>query len=516
MAKRKTAKATSTDVVEAPAPQAAKLAPWPHIDRYPTVLGSNLSLSNITNAFRVAQTGYRQLYVDVLNELLEREPHGFAVLSQRILTVAGGRVEITPAECPESDQATAEEIADACNRMVHAIPDLAQSLAALLWAIYHGVTAQEISWGKGQYWHPTRLHFIHTRRLAYPDQFSWNLHIWDQGMVMPPTWGGRYPTEAMFGLSITDYPGKFIVHTPQLRGEYPTREGLGRELAYWFAIKSIASKGAPAYLERFAKPWPIGYYATSDKEGEHRPADDDDIAVLDAALAALGTGTMNGATLPDSVKVALEGNGGKGRPVLTYAEWITICNAEISKVVLSQTFTTESGKFGSRSTADTGEQAQLRNATYDATALAQTLRRDLVSWIVRLNWPDKMHLVPEVAIHIEDEPDAMTRLELAVKAANVGMPVDADAMADELGLPLVPKPKGEEDKPRRLVPLALMKPADVQALEDPEKLAEQQEQAAQAKQAMGQALQQQKTNGTANGVNGVAKPAPKEAADAAE
>src|SRR5690348_3277670 len=71
--------------VQSPPPEEAKLAPYPLIDRYPVVLGSNLSLASISQAFRSAQTGWRQPYVDLLDELLEREPHGFAVLSQRIL-----------------------------------------------------------------------------------------------------------------------------------------------------------------------------------------------------------------------------------------------------------------------------------------------------------------------------------------------------------------------------------------------------------------------------------------------
>ena len=50
--------------------------------------------------------------------------------------------------------------------------------------------------------------------------------------------------------SPSDHPGKFIVHAPQIRGDYPTREGLGRQLAYWFALKLIATRGAPQRANR--------------------------------------------------------------------------------------------------------------------------------------------------------------------------------------------------------------------------------------------------------------------------
>lgn len=493
-----------------PPPDAAVIAPWPVVDKYPRVLGSSVSLQTISALFRLAQTGYRTEYVDLLDELLEREPHGYAVLAQRILNVASAALEVIAAEVEDdADQKKADEIADRVNAVIRGIPDLQQSIAWLLWALYYGISGLEIAWERadGDWpWRVAALHRIHSRRIALPEPGTWRVHVWDQGMV--GGWAdhrGDAPTQGVFGVPVDAYPGKFIVHTAQVRGDYPTREGLGRQLAYWFALKSIGARGAAQYIERFGKPWAIAKAATQDN-GVPRAANDDDIARAQAAIAALGTGSLAGAVLPDSIDPDLFGPGMKqGRIGITHDKWIELCNSEVSKVVLGQTFTTETGKFGSRSTADVGESSTLRNASYDATCLGDSLRRDLVWWIVKLNEPESIHLVPRVVSRIEDEPDANQRMDLAARAANVGMPIDADALADELGLPLVPKADGEKDKPRRLVPLALMKPADVQALEDPEALKEQQEQAAAAKQALGQGAlaPMQKTNG----VNGAAKPA---------
>ena len=47
------------------------IAPQPLSDRYPVVVGQSLSLSYIASVFRLATTGYRQQYVDLLNELLD-------------------------------------------------------------------------------------------------------------------------------------------------------------------------------------------------------------------------------------------------------------------------------------------------------------------------------------------------------------------------------------------------------------------------------------------------------------
>lgn len=433
----------------------ARVAPWPLVDRYPTVLGANLSFQSIANVMRTAQTGYRQPMVDLLAEQLEREPHGFAVLSQRILAVAGGRLELVPAETREDDpeKERAEEIADTVNAIVRSIPDLKQSLATLLWALYYGVSASEISWGNdGGMWKPTRLHMVHSRRIAYPDQSSWDVHIWDQGNVRG--WGDMLsaPTNGIYGLRVEDYPGKFIVHAPRLRGEYPTREGLGRELSYWFAIKALASRGAAQYIERFSKPWVLAYWSTSDT-GQPRAADDDDIAKAVEATKALGIGSLSSATLPNSVAIELKGPGqGTAKAALTYEQLISICNAEISKAVQGQTFTTEPGKFGSKGTANAGKASTMQIAEYDAGCLAETLDRDLIYWIVKLNWPDELHLAPKVRILVEDEPDATEMIERGAKGASAGMPVDADALAHRVGLPLIPREEGDT-RPRRMAPV---------------------------------------------------------------
>lgn len=437
---------------DAPDQQDAKVAPWPLADRNPVVLGSGLTLQSISNVFRSAQTGYRQQYVDVLDELLEREPHGFAVLSQRILACAGGRLEVTAAKTdPGSpDEQTARDIAGYVRCCLDRLPSFKESLAGLLWALYYGIAAAEISWSidaKG--WYPSRLHFVHSRRLSYPDPSTWELHIWDQGFVR---WGSlSAPTSQGYGVVLADFPGKFIVHAPSLRGDYPTREGLGRELAYWFALKGIAARGAGQYVERFGKPWTLGYFRTGAPGAEYgRAANDDDIAKGGQAAAGLGAGTLSAALLPDSIKLSVEQpTGGLG-----HAEFISLCDAQISKAVVGQTLTTEVGSTGgNRALGQVHKDGQKEIARYDAASLSETLKRDLVTWIVRLNFPEATHLIPTVTIIVDEKPNPMDQVRVAAEAVKIGMPVDADELAERLGLPLV-----DPNNPyaRRLVPLKLV------------------------------------------------------------
>jgi phage gp29-like protein len=439
-----------------PEAQNAAVAPYPLVDRNPTVLGSNVSMQTVSSAFRACQTGYRQGFVDLLDELLERDPHAHAVISQRILSTAGGRLEITPAKCEANsdDEKRAREISDYVTRRVEAIPSLTQVLQGLLWALYYGVSAAEISWAiDDDGWYPAFVHFIHSRRLAYPDPKTWELHVWDQGFVRWWDSGGDAPTSKLYGIVTADYPGKFIVHSPQLRGDYPTRDGLGREIAYWMVLKGIAARGAGQYLERFGKPWVTGSYNTGDVEtaGKPRTANTDDIAAANAAAAALGLGSIASAVLPDSITLSIDHPTGG----ITQAEFLSICNAEMSKAVVGQTLTTEVGASGgNRALGQVQKEGSRELFRYDAACLSETLKRDLVAWIVKLNFPDDVRLMPQVTLHVDEKPDPLQAMQVAQLAVNAGMPVDADDLAQRLGLKLVDPQNADA---RRLFPIAPQK-----------------------------------------------------------
>lgn len=394
-------------------------------------------------------TGYRMQYVDLLNELLEKEPHGYAVLQKRVLGVATAKRTVTPSKLAKGKREVklAQQIAEDVEARINAIPDLTQHLAGLLWANYYALAGREIHWVRdGKFWVPQRLSMIHSRRLAYPVSQSWDLYLYDQGGSFQDTGGAK---RGAFGLRIADFPGKFIIHAAQVRGDYPTREGLGRQLAYWFALKLIASRGAPQYLERFTKPWPHASYLT-EENGQKRPATDEDIEQAKAALDMMGGGNLKSWVHADSIEVDfLNPDGSNGKPKLTYGQWIDICNAEMSKVANGGTLGTDvSESGGNRALGETQRKGEVSLLKFDGDALAGTLTRDLVMPYVRLNYPDAIKLVPELTIHVEDDPDPIQIIERGAKAAGVGMPVDADELAKQAGVPLIDL---TNKKSRRLV-----------------------------------------------------------------
>jgi phage gp29-like protein len=395
------------------------LAPWPQVDRYPVVQGA-MSLQTVSSAMRQATSGLRQRYVDILDELLEREPHGQAVLGQRNLTVACSRLEVIPAATkPGSlDEAEAKSLATMVGDQLDSVDDMPTHLSLLLWGNYYGVTSSENHYVRdGAGWGFTHFGFIHTRRLSYSDPSTWDLHLLDG-------YGGR-------GIRLDDYPFKFTTHTPRIRGDYPTREGLGRVLGFWFTLKAMAVANSASAVERYARPWALAYFSTG-SEGHPRPASEEDIQRANQAMNALGAGSLSSAVLPDSIKVALERVEGG----ITQSEFIKLCDAQIGEVVLGQNQTTSLGPHGSQAAVAVLKEGSRELFSYDALSLAATLRRDVARSIVSLNRPGLERLTPRLTLHI-DRPDPVRLVDLADKASRLGMPVDARALGEMVGLPLV-------------------------------------------------------------------------------
>lgn len=414
-----------------------RLAPPPAVDRYPIVIGQNLNLTYIASAKRNALAGYRQQLVDILGELFEEDLHAYAVIQQRILTIAGARYTIACAELEPEDPelAEAQEIAKELRSQWNRALFKKQSIAALAWADIYGVSAAEVDWErKATGWEFKGLRFIHNRRLSYPDLSAWDLYIWDQGTVgrAQNQTTGMYP-----GLRCADYPHKFVIHTPQLRSEYPTRDGIGRVFAVLMALKRMVLRGVAVDLERNVRPQVVATFASGD-DGKPRAADDNDIARADEAARQFGSGILTSVTVPDSIKFDLM----KAVASMKPEDFLAYADASMSKAAVGQTFTVEPGKYGAKGTSEQGKEQLLDVCRYSVDALCDSLNAWFVRSWMQLNHPDKMHLCPSIQGQVGSIPDVDTVLKRLKDAVSVGMPIDADAENEKLGFALTPKPEG--------------------------------------------------------------------------
>jgi hypothetical protein len=465
-----------------PAPNHAPdvMAPWPNVDRYPIIIGSNLTFPYISACQRQALFGYRLQWIDLLRELIRRDPSAYGNLTARILASAGGRIQVVsaakqfpatelgeaerarvqairqraglPSELPsmtEDERILADQIAAHVQHQIDGLPRKPQTLAQQLWSIYYGPCGNELLWGRTpSEWRLRELHYIHPRRIAYPDQGNFHPHIWDQGLVVPtgPEWRG-YLTQGLFGFDVCDYPNKFLINVPEVLSGYPTEDGLGFILAWWIAAKLMGARSYMQFVEKYAKPGTVAKYNTKNNDKIPRNATPEDIALAEQVVQAMGYGGAPGAAIPDSIELelfgpaAMKGSSGTADPK-TFVEW---CDDQIARAIRTTDALQGLQKNGARSAMETLAKGANRVAFYDAMGLSSTWTRDVAAAITRLNYATFERLCPAVVIYVDDEPGPEVWLERIKDLVSVGAPIDADKASAKVGASDLLATKGDSE-----------------------------------------------------------------------
>jgi hypothetical protein len=427
--------------IHQPKPQDIIARP-PVIDRYPIVIGANLTGQYVSSCFRLCNSGWRYQFVDLINELLECDPDARGPVRARVLGVACGKHDVLPADIPKDDPdyPLAKEIANRYGEQFKAIPKLQQRTAQLLWGDIYGVSSQEILWDLtgGKNWDIIGLSSIHSRRLNYPNPTSWDLYIYDQGLVGP---GVEYmgPTTGVFGLRVTQFPAKFIVHTPALNGDYPTRDGEGRFIAYNMLFKRLLMRATAQDFERVIKPRVLGYFNRRLSEGTTRSiANPEDEAMLFAVTNALASGGMISGVLPDSTKVQVL----KDAAAMSATEWLNFLVRGYAKSLIGQSFTTEPGANGNLATAEQAAKDTQKIFRYSARCLCDTLEEDLARPWMQLNYPDApRRVMPRHQLLVDEQMDPAVLSKMVGEAAHT-MPeyarrVDIDDLGERTGVKML-------------------------------------------------------------------------------
>lgn len=388
-------------------PLTASLAPAPFNDRFARVLGSALTPQQVTSILANAEIGWMWAQADLLDECRERDGHLHAELQKRELRVAGAPWELTPAA---GRGRRAKEIADWCTarlREIEAADALDRSftdaIADLMGAVYQGRAGHEATWRReGRWLIPERLAWVHPRRFAYAT--DWRLHLWDASGTATTSDApedangpfGRYP-----GLPLDRFPaGKFIIHSPRVRGVYPTREGLGRLLVWWSCFKRFDVRDLLAYAEWAGRGLRLGKFASGKGKMGETPATDEDVEVLRQVLAAMSSTTA--AVVPDDTEAEV-----LGAPTNNdvHDRLAALCNAEMSKAIIGGTLGSEVTRGGgNRALGEVHERNELMIARADAAALASTLHRALLAPMVRMNFGEGAP-VPSITFAVDPAQD---------------------------------------------------------------------------------------------------------------
>ena len=351
---------------------------------------------------RAAEDGEHRDYLTLAEEMEERELHYIAVLGTRKRALSGLPIQIEAASEGRKDQ----QVADACREMCEA-PILRDLLDHLTDSLGKGYAVAEILWEtSASQWRPQAFLERDPRHFLFDRLTRRELRLVD---LADPE-----------GVRLQPY--KFVHHVPRLKSGVPVRGGLAKPAAWAYIFKSYTLKDWMAFCEVFGMPIRIGKYGPQATEEDRRKL----------LTAVRNIGTDAAAIIPETMALEFaEVKGGSAagtNPVFaSFAEYL---DKQLSKLVLGQTMTTDSGS--SMAQAKVHENVRRDILVSDARQLQTTIDRDLIRPFVDLNFgPQKVY--PRFTLPVAEPEDLKALADNLAKLVPLGLRVAEGELRDRFG-----------------------------------------------------------------------------------
>ena len=264
---------------------------------------------------REAEMGDPYLYLELAEEMEEKDLHYLAVISTRKQAIAGAELIVTPA----SEAAVDRRAADLVRAVIAGgALDLENALYDILDAVGKGFSATEIVWDtSGREWIPRRLIWRDPRFFMF-DWISGNellvRTVRDEGSIAPvdgvavtparlsgathyrSRWYAGAEDDARIGiqpLTAPLAPFKFIVHVAKAKSGLPVRGGIARAAGWAYLFKNYVLKDWVTFAEIFGQPLRLGKYSPGATEADKQ-------ALLSAVT---NIGTDAAAIIPESMLI---------------------------------------------------------------------------------------------------------------------------------------------------------------------------------------------------------------------
>jgi phage gp29-like protein len=370
--------------------------------------GFTLSPRDDILATRGGRDGLR-IYQD-----LSRDGHTGAVLRKRRAAVVSRAWSVEPGGERPEDLVAAELARAALARL-----NFDRACQGLLGCILTGKAVAEVMWEAvpldlrpedgparaGTFIVPRELRVRNPRRFTFGLDEQLRLLTWDapvDGIPLP---------ERKFVLA------RFWAE----ENDDPHGRGLGHDLFWPVFFKRNGIALWNALLERFGQPFVYAEYPSGTPANER--------AELLAAIADIGRGA--GAAVPQGTLIKFLEAGQQGSTTGNpQARLVEVMNAEISKVVLGETQTTEQGANGARASAEVHDDVRIELADADADLLSSELQ-PLLDWITEINLPGAQP--PRVWRRRKEEPDLVARAKLDETLFKVGFEPTEEYVAETYG-----------------------------------------------------------------------------------
>ncbi len=336
-------------------PVRARVAVGDANDKYSTYPSNGLSPRRLARIFRAADDGDVYEQMEMFEEMEEKDTHLFSQLQTRKLAVTGLDWEVQPFSDEESDKQIAEFVTD----QLRGLENLDDIFIDILDAIGKGISIMEIEWGVSADGH----NIIENIEYVHPKKLMWNSTT-DEMMICTK----EYPS----GVRLPE--NKFVVHKYKARSGHASRAGILRVVAWMYLFKNYDVKDWVAFCEVFGMPLRLGKYNAA--------ASEEDKKALMEAIFSLGTDAAG--IIPDSTIIDfVECN--KTSSVKIYEDLARYCDEQMSKAVLGQTLSSDSGG-GSYAQGKVHNEVRHDLTVADAKALSVTVRRDIIRPLVEYNF----------------------------------------------------------------------------------------------------------------------------------
>jgi phage gp29-like protein len=400
-----------------------------------------LTPEKLASLLRQAEFGDPFQYLELAEEMEEKDLHYLAVLGTRKQAVSQLDIVIRPASNSQHDKRLAEIATD---YLIKGTLNLRESLFDILDALGKGFSATEIIWDTmGREWFPLRLEWrdprwflfdwitgrrLLVRTLGSEDQdisAKLNGYTHLDARLLPAS--HRTTSEngsiAIQPMTAPLLPFKFIVHHGRAKSGLPIRGGLARSAAWAYLFKNYVLKDWVTFAEIFGQPLRLGKYGAG--------ATETDKTALLQAVANIGTDAA--AIIPDSMIIEFT-QARSSASVDLYERFCEYIDRQLSKAVLGQTLTTDLPRgSGSRAAAQVHQLVRRDILSSDSQTLQATLTRDLIKPLVDLN-AGPQHHYPQLQLALPDDQDAKTFAEIISQLADRGLQISQRAVLDRLGL----------------------------------------------------------------------------------
>ena len=362
-----------------------------------------LTPARLASLLRQAEYGYPIAYLELAEEMEEKDLHYRSVLGTRKLAVSGLQAVVEAASDAAEDVAAADLVREAL--LQEGFEDV---LMDVLDAIGKGFSVCEILWDASEsQWRP--------REIVWRDPRWFVLSQVDGRTVL------LLDEKDLNGLVLAPY--KFIVHTPKVKSGIPLRGGIARAAAWAYLFKNYGLKDWVAFAEVYGQPVRVGKYSAG--------AMPEDVEVLKEAVASIGSDA--GAVIPDSMIIEFVDHVGKAASAQVYERLLDYLDKQVSKAVLGHSGSADStpGKLGGETEAKDVRKDLL---VADAKQLCATLNRQLVRSVVDLNMGPRA-VYPKLRLQTEEAEDLTALADNLGKLVPLGVKVGASWARDKFGIP---------------------------------------------------------------------------------